>query len=156
MYLCKHLLLLGVCIAFLCRSFCLEVFASFYAYVPSSHCCTLMSMTPLRTSLLTLTLRIIFAGRAVLISYQLSVYRPMFYLIGIGCYCLEICTNTNIKEKKEKKEWGIRNRLNNSEYQRLPLLLKSTTTWLLIFNYYSWPTDCCHCFLHIHVYVHCL
>ena len=33
-YVCKHLLLLGVCTAFLWMNFCLEAFASFYAYGP--------------------------------------------------------------------------------------------------------------------------
>ena len=36
-YVRKQLLLLGVCNAFLWRSFCLEAFASFYAYGPLSH-----------------------------------------------------------------------------------------------------------------------
>ena len=32
----------------------------------------------------------------------ISAYQPFFYLIGIGRYCLRICTDTdNIKEKKE-------------------------------------------------------
>ena len=35
-YVCKQLILLGVCNAFLWRSFCLEAFASFYAYGPMS------------------------------------------------------------------------------------------------------------------------
>ena len=47
--------------------------------------------------------------RAVLRSYRLSLYWPIFYLSGIGRYCLRICTNTDIK----KKERGIRKRLNN-------------------------------------------
>ena len=33
-YVCKQLLLRGVCNAFLWRSFCVEAFASFYAYDP--------------------------------------------------------------------------------------------------------------------------
>ena len=30
-------------------------------------------------------------------------YRPTFDLIGIGRYCLRICTDTDVKEKNEKK-----------------------------------------------------
>ena len=50
-YVCKQLLLLGVCNAFIWRSYCLEAFASFYAYgpllkileAPLKSCWTMMS-----------------------------------------------------------------------------------------------------------------
>ena len=38
--------------------------------------------------------------------YRLLIYWPIFYLIGIGRYCLKISTNTDIKEKERQRMWN--------------------------------------------------
>ena len=87
------------------------------------------------------------------IVHKQSLAPPMLCLLrGFRCPCWPILFENlyryRYKNKEREKEWGVRKRL-NSEYQRLPLLLKSIATWLLVFIYYSdWPFsphDLCTC-----------